>query len=329
MRKAPKLGSLAFCVCLAALAPVPAHADAPSEMPAPTTAYGRALNGHVFMPAADVPWPFTITSLSSNLVLGYGETTGHFQVGDETFDGTLSYAGIGGNLAYEYAFLGHFSARALINQIVYSGINGKSALAVGTQVRLGFGAGLTASLPLGDTARVGLLFDFNSNPTLGLNVATGLSAFANTCSQPSGCHVDLSSIFIASNVLTVQPALAASWAPFRTLGLTANVAYQHFSSGGTNEVNGDAMYLAAAADFDFGAMSSVPVGLQLQFSWTAPVNGTGVQHVTDLGGGIFYTGRKDLSAGFQLISRRFAVAPEVEVSWSTFITTAGLRYFWW
>ena len=36
----------------------------------------------------------------------------------------------------------------------------------------------------------------------------------------------------------------------------------------------------------------------------------------------FYTARKELSAGFQLISRRFAVTPQVDVSWSTFITVS-------
>jgi hypothetical protein len=45
-------------------------------------------------------------------------------------------------------------------------------------------------------------------------------------------------------------------------------------------------------------------------------------------GMFFYTARKELSAGFQLISRRFAVTPRVDVSWSTFLMTAGLRYFW-
>jgi hypothetical protein len=129
--------------------------------------------------------------------------------------------------------------------------------------------------------------------------------------------------------LTIQPALAASWAPFRTLGLTANAAYQHFSSTGSTHVSGDAVDLGIAADYDFGAMSSVPIGLQLQFAWAFPINATGVQHVTDLGGGIFYTGKKNLAAGFQLLSRRFAVTPGLNVSWGTFITTAGLRYFWW
>jgi len=78
----------------------------------------------------------------------------------------------------KYAFLDHFSARALINNIVYSGFNGVSAPAVGSEVRLGFGAGFTASLPVGDTARVGFLFDFISNPGLARTIASGLSFIA-------------------------------------------------------------------------------------------------------------------------------------------------------
>jgi hypothetical protein len=334
MYKAPKVRSFAVCVCLAALAPASARSETagepldPASASSPAPPYGRALNGHIFMPAVDVPWPFTVTSLTSDLVLGYGQTTGTVQISNQTFGGTLDYAGIGGLLAYEYAFLDHFTARALINNIVYSGLNGKSALAIGSQMRLGFSAGFTASLPIGDTARVGFLFDFISNPSLGLTPAAGLSAFAATCSQPSGCQVDSTEIFSSTDVLTVQPAVAASWAPFRTLGLTANVAYQHLSSTGASNVSGNAINFAAAADYDFGAMSSVPIGLQMQVSWTVPFSATGVQHVTDLGGGIFYTARKELSAGFQLISRRFAVTPQVDVSWSTFLMTAGLRYFW-
>ena len=50
--------------------------------------------------------------------------------------------------------------------------------------------------------------------------------------------------------------------------------------------------------------------------------------MTDLGGGIFYTGRKDLAAGVQFVSRRFAVVPNVDVSWKTYLATMGLRYFW-
>ena len=57
-------------------------------------------------------------------------------------------------------------------------------------------------------------------------------------------------------------------------------------------------------------------------------SGNGLEHVTDLGGGIFYTGRKDLASGVQIVSRRFAVVPNVDVSWKTYLATMGLRYFW-
>ena len=75
-------------------------------------------------------------------------------------------------------------------------------------------------------------------------------------------------------------------------------------------------------------MSRVPVGLQLTWSSLIPVSGEDNQRYTDVGGGLFYTGRKDLSLGLQLAVRRFAVVPEVEVSWSTVVAMIGLRYYW-
>jgi hypothetical protein len=289
---------------------------------------GRTLNGHRFLPAADVPWPFTVTSLASSLILGYGETTSTFTILNRTFGGTREYAAAGGFLAYEYAFLDYFSARAHLTEAIFSGINGNSALAVGTQVQIGFGIGATASLPIGDTARVGLLLDWDTTPRLGLTVASGLRSIAQSCQSPSGCVIDLSKIFGSTNVHTLQPTISASWSPLRALGLTANVAYQHVTSTGDTTVEGDAFYLAGAVDYDFGDISSVPIGLQLQAAWTAPFSGTGLQHVTDVGGGIFYTGRKDLAAGVQILSRRFAVVSNVDESWKTYLATMGLRYFW-
>jgi hypothetical protein len=292
----------------------------------PSASDRRTLNGHIFMPAADVPWPFTITSLTSDLLVAYGNTTATVQIRGQTFSGKMEYAGIGGVLAYEYAFLDHFSVRAFLNDVVFSGINGRSALAVGTEFQIGAGVGVTASIPIGDTLRVGFLLDASTQPNLALTIASGLRSIVDSCNQPTGCNVDTTKIFGSTTVETVQPAIAASWAPFRPLGLTANVAYQHLTS--STDVSGDTVYLAAAADWDFRAHSTLPIGLQLQASWTVPFSGTGIQHVTDFGGGVWYTGRKELAAGFQLLSRRFAVAPNVNVSWSTYIGALGLRYFW-
>jgi hypothetical protein len=50
--------------------------------------------------------------------------------------------------------------------------------------------------------------------------------------------------------------------------------------------------------------------------------------VSNLGGGIFYTGRPHLALGLQIVARRFKVQPGVDVSWSTYLATVGLRYYW-
>jgi hypothetical protein len=347
----------AVSVCLATLAPRPARSQAPAEPPAPAasqppaatssaiapaagaparsstdesavTSDRRTLNGHRFTPAASVRWPFTTTSLTSDLIVAYGKTTGPpITIGDRTFEADLEYAGIGGVLAYEYAFLEHFSARAILDNIIFSGIDGKSVLSVGTEAQFGFGVGGTASWQLGETLRLGALLDVTNAPNLALTVGAGLRDLADRCQNTAVCEVDTGELFGSTSVTTVQPAVAASWAPTHALGVTANVAYQNITSD-SDEVDGNTLRLGLATDYDLGAVSSLPVGLLLQFAWTAPFDAEGLQHITDLGGGIFYTGRKDLSAGVQIIARRYAVAENVDTSWETFLVAMGLRYFW-
>jgi hypothetical protein len=292
---------------------------------------GRILNGHVFMPSATVPGALVTTSFVSDLILGLGSTTGNFTVGDRQFNGTYDYGAIGAFLGYEYAFARYFSARLSINDIIYSGINGKSAIAVGTQLQFGVTAGVTASMPVGDTLRVGVLFDAGSVPALALTIGSGLRAIIDRCRSGGDCNVGNGDIFSTQNATTIQPALAANWAPWRALGVTGNVAYVHVSQDqNVGTVSGDAMSLGLASDFDFRGVGWAPVGLTVQFNWTAPFGGNapGLQHVTDLGGGIFYTGRDNLALGIQLVARRFAVAPDLSVSWKTFVSTLGMRYYW-
>jgi hypothetical protein len=87
------------------------------------------------------------------------------------------------------------------------------------------------------------------------------------------------------------------------------------------------MSIGVATDFDFYAISSVPVGLQVSWNSRFPFAGGG-DGFTDLGLGFFYTGRKNLSLGLQVIDRRFRVVPDVDASWTTFIALIGLRYYW-
>jgi len=253
-----------------------------------------------------------------------------FQVGDRLYSGSFDYAGVGSILGYEYAFQRYFSARFTLSNIIYSGIDGPSAIVVGTSLQVGTTLGLTASLPVGDSLRVGFLLDAGVVPGLGLTIGNGIQTIIEDC-RAGDCNASEGAIFGTQSALTLQPALAANWVPWRPLGITANTAYLYLSQDqGDETFTGEAVSLAAAADFDFLAISKVPIGLQLAFSWTAPIGGTEttLQHVTDLGGGIFYTGRPHLSLGLQLVSRRFAVQPTVDVSWSTFLSTIGLRYYW-
>jgi hypothetical protein len=297
-----------------------------AEHPAPQ---GRELNGHLFVPAATVRGPFTVTSFGSFMNLGYGSTTGTFQIGDRVFNQGFDYALFGATLDYELAFLRYFSARLALAPDVFSGINGSSAIAVGSRLQVQVSTGLTASIPLGDAVRVGFLLDAGFGPNVGLSIGQGIRSVIDSCRQPSGCDIDTGQVFSITHVFTLQPAAAVSWAPLPSLGLTASLAYLYATDTTSgSSFNGQAVVSGFAADFDFGRISSVPIGIQAQFRWTAPFSGTQLQHVTDLGGGVFYTGRRELAVGLQLIFRRAAVTGDVDISWSNFLTTIGLRYYW-
>jgi hypothetical protein len=308
----------------------PSGATSPGAItPEPLLPRGRILNGHIFMPAQAVPGALITTSFMSGLLVGYGTTKGSFATGAQTFSGEFKYSAIGAVLAYEYAVLDNLSFRVGLTEQIFSGVTGQSVIVVGSNLQLGLGAGATFSLPIGDTLRVGVLLDASVAPNIGLTIGNAIQGVVTTC-QSTGCSVDSSSAFQQKNVVQVQPALAANWAPFPALGITSNVSYiyAHQTLNG-REFNGNAVQLGLAGDWDFRAISRVPIGLQLQFSWTAPTGSdSGLQHVTDLGGGIFYTGRPHLALGAQLISRQFAVTPDVDVSWSTFIANLGMRYYW-
>jgi hypothetical protein len=307
---------------------VPAADTAPTMQLEDTPPAGRVLNGHVFIPSAIVPGALTTTSFLTYLEIAYGKTTASQQIGDQLYSGSFDYAGVGAVVGFEFAFLKYFSARLTINELVYSGINGESALVIGTSVATSFGLGVTASLPIGDSLKLGLLVDAGVGPGLALTIGSGINTIIKNCQQ-GNCSAGQGNIFGSRNKHTVQPALAMNWAPWRPFGITANVSYSFVSQDlNSGSFSGQAIGLGVAFDFDFKAISDVPIGLQAVFSWSAPTSGAILDHVSDLGGGIFYTGRPHLALGLQIVARRFKVQPGVDVSWSTYLATIGARYYW-
>jgi len=212
---------------------------------------------------------------------------------------------------------------------MYSGIDGPSVITVGTSLQASGSLGATWSVPVGDSLRLGVLFDAGVAPGFALTIGNALRDVIESCEAGDCSLENTESAFSMDNAKTYQPALAANWVPWRPLGITANVAYLYASqkqNDGT--VTGQAASLGMAADLDFNLLYRVPIGVQAAVNWTAPIAGEGLQHVTDMGGGIFYTGREHLAAGFQFAVRRFKVQNELPVDWSAVITNIGLRYYW-
>jgi len=317
-----------------ATAPVPAIPPAVAATAEPPRPEGRELAGHLFMPTLGIRGPFAITSFGTFLTVGQGSTTAsmNLQLPDGStrpIGGSVEYVAIGGVLAYEYEFVRGVSARIGLSESLYSGTTGTALAVVGTNVRLGLDAGLTAGMTFGDSLRVSAVIDASSAPRMGLRLGAALEALAESC-QAGSCEFDLANLFEQENVLTLQPGVAASWAPLKSLGLTANLSYSWSSIATSNEptLTTGGVAAGAAVDFDFMGVSKVPVGLQVTWASLIPVSGDSSSRYTDVGGGLFYTGRKDLSLGLQLFVRRFKVVPEVEVSWTTVLAMIGLRYYW-
>jgi hypothetical protein len=310
----------------------------PGAGAAEPTPQGRELGGHTFMPILGMVSPFTTTSFGTFLSVGYGSTTGRLSLQlpgnppppPTIISGSVSYAAIGGVVGFEAAFLQHFSARVIFTETLYSGTTGAAAAMVGSNARLGADFGLTASLPLTPSIRVAAVVDASFAPSTGILLGPAIKSTFDSCAMGiTNCRFEFSQLFEQRNVVTVEPGGAASWALYPFLGVTTNLTYAHGSLTNSNSgsVSTNAMSAGIAADFDFYAISDVPVGIQL--SWNSRwVFSESTEGFTDLGGAVFYTGRKNLSIGFQLVDRRFRVVPDVDVSWKTFIALTGLRYYW-
>ncbi len=335
MRSRARRYSLCFGLFLALSTPRGSYAD--DEAP---PRGGRELAGHVFLPALGVNSPFTTTSFGSYLTIGAGTTQGSVTVqlpgtpppAPQTFTGDVSYGAVGGVLAYEWEFMRNVSARLLLNETIYSGTTGAAVAVVGTNARLGAGAGLTAGLWTWESVRLGATLDATYAPQIGLILGPAIKTAYESCtSGVSNCTFDFGQLFNQKNVFQVEPGATAAWAPIPALGVTGNARYVFSSldtsSGGTKTQG--AIVVGAAADWDFRAISTVPVGVQLTWSSLLPLtSGSGESRYTDVGGGVFYTGRRNVSVGLQVVDRRFRVAPEVDLSWSTFLVMTGLRYYW-
>lgn len=314
-------GPIAFVLAAVLAAPAARAVDEP-----PTTS-GRTVNGHTFMPSLVIAPPVAVTSFSVGMLLGTGGATGpKYDVGGNPIPGQTNdytYAALGQSLTYEFAFLGNFTGRLGLLTSLYTGVDGPSALVVGTTVRVGGQAGLTWSFPLGDAFRLGASADVDYSPQLNLLVAAAVLAALQGTYDPSLA-------FEQDNVLTWRAAVTAAWAPIPPLGFTAQVGYATSSldmNAGTFERQSVAA--GVLGEVDFGKFTPVAIGLNLVFRKNFGVN-SAQSDITDVGGALLYTGKPDVSLGLELLARTLTIRPQLpDPLKSTFpIAQIYVRYFW-
>ncbi len=323
-----RLLAAAFAAVLAAASVRAQEPTQPSPPAAqPTQPSPREVNGHAFMPSLVIPPPVAVGSFAVGMLVGTGGATGpKYDAGGNPIPGETNdytYAALGQLLAYEFAFLKNFTGRLSLLTSLYTGVDGPSALVVGTTVRIGGGAGLTWSFPLGNQFRLGASVDVNYSPQLNLLVGAAVLAALQGTYDPSLA-------FQQNNVFTWIPAVTAAWAPGSAVGFTAMVGYTGSSlSTPIKTYERDAVSAGVLGEVDFGKFTPVDVGLSVAFRKNFGIN-SAQSDITDVGGALLYTGKPDVSLGLEVLARTLTIRPQLPDPLKTTFPIAQIyvRYFW-
>jgi len=295
----------------------------PQVVEAPTA---PVMDGHQFLPSQVIETPFRETTFKLGILYGFGSATGPrytisggqvVQVGQADY----TFAAFAQTFRYEYRFAEWLSAGAVVLTNLYSGIDGPSAIAVGAEVGIGFGLRVKAGHRFGPI-ETAILVDASTAPEFGLLVAVAIKDAINSGALQPGSSLQ------STHALTVTPLATASWALFPALGLTLNGGYVYKSLrlNGVNIANQSGAQFAAMADFDFGKISSVPLGLAAGYRLTAPLGDIGVERVDDISGGLFYTARRELGLGMEIGWRAFTIRPPLDSK--GVLVQLNLQYYW-
>jgi hypothetical protein len=283
----------------------------------------RSLNGHLFVPSRLLASPFSTTHLGITAMGALAEATAsrYDLRGDVVGERDYSMAAFGTQVDYQLRLADFFALRVSGNAMVFSGIDGPSAVAVGATFRTNFGAGLTAGLPLGNVVRLAVVFDAGYQPAFDLTIGAGILRALRTGSFDSG------EVFVLGKTLQLRPGLSVAWAPIPLVGITGEIRYSHTEVEKTSSENptGDAVDMAALVDVDLGTVWPVPIAIAGLYRLQEPTSGNSVR-IEDAGGAIFYTGRPHLAAGLAITQQWFDVRPRTDTSAT--LVDLMVRYYW-
>jgi hypothetical protein len=252
--------------------------------------------------------PIAISSFSLKVGFTAASATGPTYRLDGTPTGetrTYTWGGMGQAIRFQTVFLDHLAIRGSLTTSLASGLDGWSALVVGTSVQAGVGLGAEWSMALGQSVRLGASLDVDSTPQLNLLVAAAIfNAIKTGGADPAGA-------LEIGNVLTALPALAVAWAPTPAFGLAARVGYivSNVDAGSYGTFTRQGVALGLAADLDLDEVWKVPLGVGLTWAETVPTDGTPAG-IRNLGLAVMYTGKQDVVVGATLGERILNIRPQ-------------------
>lgn len=306
---------------LGTVAPGSAHPEGEGEQAPPTT---RMLKDHIFLPSPFLASPFSTTHLGSSTMYAVATATGpQFNVQGQVIGGSdYSMAAFGNEVNYQLRLADWFAFRVYGNAIVFSGITGPAALAIGASFRYNFGLGITAGLPLGQSVRLAFVADVGYQPAFDLTIGSAILRAIQTQSFQAGENA-----FISGTTVQLRPGLSVAWAPHKNVGLQAELRYVRTEvdkSGGPDTASADAVDFAALIDVNLG---SLPIALTGLYRRQEPTS-TGNQafRIEDAGLGIFYTGRPHFAAGLTITQQWFDVRPNLDTE--AMLAHLIMRYYW-
>ena len=308
---------------IAVAAPGASHAESTREQE--TAASARALNGHVFTPSPYVVSPFSTTHLGSHTAFAYATaTSSRFNLQGEVIgERDYTLAGFGNNVQYQYRFADWLAARVSGNLVLFSGIDGESALAAGASFRYNVGLGLTSGFRLGDAIRVAFVLDAGFQPAIDLTIREAILRAIETGQADGG-----EDAFVLGKTVEYRPGLSFAWAPLPLLGLSAEVRYVYIDiedSSSQDPAAGDAVDMAALVDVDFGTVSSWPIALTALYRQQEPTTDEGFR-IQDAALGVFYTARPHLR-GRRTVTGSGSTFARRSKPTATFMHIL-MRYYW-
>lgn len=283
----------------------------------------RALNGHFFLPSEAVTDPFTTTHFGSATAFGYGrfDMTVQDDQGNPQ-DLRLKIAAIqqAMELQVQFAQAGpaSFAIRARASGSAAVGVNAESALYVPLTVGYDYGVGL-AIKPWGNRwFQFAVSLDYLRGTTY---TVSPMQALAN--SLDSGT-LTTRGLLTTETVNQVAPALSLAVSPYRLLGLVTTIRYAWSRPEG-GAADAQVLDWGAALGLDIGAVSKAPIGIQGMYRLEKGLDGQRrLLHYG--GGGLFYTGRRNLALGAEVQVTRSS--PGAGIDQLLIMGQFRLRYYW-